>query len=1176
MYQAFYNLTGKPFRLSPDPAFFFPSRGHKRALAYLRYGLNQDEGFVVITGSPGTGKTTLAKILLKEMGETNIVVAHLTTTQLEADDMLRMVAASFGLRYEGLDKTGLLKSLEAFLLARARERKKALLVIDEAQNLPPRSLEELRMLSNLQVGDRSLLQIFLLGQEQFRQMLDEVALEQLKQRIIANYHLSPLGPDESQRYIESRLQQVGWNSDPGFAEIAFEQIHEYTEGVPRRINMLCDRIMLFGCMEELHAITGEVVQLVTKELDEEVSGKVDYEEPEVSPKQSSAAAKKAERPEPEPQARPSRTEKAVPQQRRAVYEKEADDLDIDFSFGSDDMSDGELVAAVKSNADKRAEILRKKTNKPVKQDEAGKHDTSAGNTVRKPRQSSVEVETPQGPAEYSDRDLFRVIPGGKPQPSINPSSRVAAQARVDNTPSNEDVKLRRVLRLVLAFHRSPSRFPGLDNPEQPLPEGITELLELAIAEDEVLTKVSPAAVMGISPVMLRAAVRFFVRRALFIANGDHHRVLGVPPNAPLTLIEKHYDLLMRLLRQDKQRGSAESVNRVGQAYEVLSRTDRHAAKRPGSKPLETPVEDSSEELVIDFDALDAQREPASFGAKPNELFSPELGVSRKRMKYASQAAVLGFGVLVFILGLYIVQLEDPVDGVDSATAAMVDQKAVLPAEPMTKPSEPEISAGRKNLQFGDGSDASESVEENVQFSEKEMDAIRKELLERAAKVEGQDSLEKAEMKIAAETFENVLENASDKPRQQAQQKPQRPEAEAINSDQDPVKAEVQEEPVPVETQNRPKKLAFSEVASRSASSSRIMQNVSEQERVSTASTLRQSKQQLEKEKEVETQALIAPEPLTQEPLIQEPIVAQDPIQSPQSAAAEAGFAQERVQEPVQVANVAEPAPFTPVRVSPDELLLVVDGLLDGYESGDIAKLMEYFDDSARTNNRINAKGIRSDYEELFSSSSSRRMTISSLKWKIEGDSARGVGEFLAKINPINSTNSQQFKGDVTVQVQKNLDGIKITRLYFTNQTVSTVSRLPEAEAVAAKVPANPVQKQDLQQMLNTFVHAYAKGDLEKLMTLFASNAQTNDQNTLAGIRNDHEKLFSGTSLRQISIKSVKWTLKDSEATGEGWFQVKLQTSGSAKVNTVKGRIRISAKKGSSGTQITQMFHSVDQ
>ena len=137
------------------------------------------------------------------------------------------------------------------------------------------------MLSNLQVGDKALVQTFLLGQAQFRQMLDHPDLEQLRQRVIANYHLSPLAPDECQRYIESRMHQVGWDDDPHFAEVAYEMIHEYTEGIPRRINMLCDRILLYSCMEELHDITGEVVTLVIEELENEISGKLVSPEVEI-------------------------------------------------------------------------------------------------------------------------------------------------------------------------------------------------------------------------------------------------------------------------------------------------------------------------------------------------------------------------------------------------------------------------------------------------------------------------------------------------------------------------------------------------------------------------------------------------------------------------------------------------------------------------------------------------------------------------------------------------------------------------------------------------------------------------------------------------------------------------------------------------------------------------------
>ncbi len=271
MYEAFYKLSAKPFQLSPDPRFFFGSRAHKRAMSYLRYGLTQGEGFIVITGDIGTGKTTLVRTLFEELSQENIVAAQLVTTQLDADDMLRMVAASFGLEQEGVSKATLLKNLEAFLVARTREGKRVLLVVDEVQNLPRRTLEELRMLSNFQIGERALLQSFLLGQEEFREILQSDGMEQLRQRVIAASHLSPLGRDETKAYIEHRLQLVGWKNDPHFTDEAFEEIHHYTDGIPRRINTLCDRMLLFGFLEEAHEINANTVRYVTDELLQETS-----------------------------------------------------------------------------------------------------------------------------------------------------------------------------------------------------------------------------------------------------------------------------------------------------------------------------------------------------------------------------------------------------------------------------------------------------------------------------------------------------------------------------------------------------------------------------------------------------------------------------------------------------------------------------------------------------------------------------------------------------------------------------------------------------------------------------------------------------------------------------------------------------------------------------------------
>ena len=181
MYEDYYGLSGKPFQLNPDPAFFFGSRGHKRAFAYLQYGVHQSEGFIVITGEIGTGKTTLVRSLFENLDRNRLVAAQIVSTQLDADDMLRSVAIAFGLPIKAVDKASLLASLEAFLCQLAVARKRALLVVDEAQNLTPRAIEELRMLSNFQLGDQALLQSFLVGQPELRTMMQGPDMQQLRQ-----------------------------------------------------------------------------------------------------------------------------------------------------------------------------------------------------------------------------------------------------------------------------------------------------------------------------------------------------------------------------------------------------------------------------------------------------------------------------------------------------------------------------------------------------------------------------------------------------------------------------------------------------------------------------------------------------------------------------------------------------------------------------------------------------------------------------------------------------------------------------------------------------------------------------------------------------------------------------------------------------------------------------------
>lgn len=272
MYDEFYRLSGKPFQLTPDQRFFFDSQVHHRAMAYLRYGLAQGEGFIVITGGIGTGKTMLVRQLFGELEKRNVMAAQLVTTQVGPEDMLRMVCASFGLAHEGMNKATLLHNLEAIARARFGEGKHILLVVDEAQNLPARSLEELRMLANFQVEGRSLFQSFLLGQDELRRTLQEPGMEQVRQRVIASHHLDPLSAEETRGYIEFRLRRVGWKDDPALDAGLFPAVHEFTGGVPRRINALCDRLCLYGCIEEKHALGVDDLSLVIAEMRKEMGG----------------------------------------------------------------------------------------------------------------------------------------------------------------------------------------------------------------------------------------------------------------------------------------------------------------------------------------------------------------------------------------------------------------------------------------------------------------------------------------------------------------------------------------------------------------------------------------------------------------------------------------------------------------------------------------------------------------------------------------------------------------------------------------------------------------------------------------------------------------------------------------------------------------------------------------
>ncbi|MEM7482137.1 MAG: AAA family ATPase [Acidobacteriota bacterium] len=245
MYNDFYGFREAPFNITPDPRFLFFSERHREAFNHLLFGIHQRKGFIQLTGEVGAGKTTLSRALLEELDET-YRTALILNPVMTGNQLLRSILRELGFSVGRIDRVSSMEFLNSFLLEQVHAGNDVVLLIDEAQDMSPDLLEQVRLLSNLETDQRKLLQIVLIGQPELREKLNARKLRQLRQRITVRYHLEPLDLDETDQYIRYRMQVAGANSRPTFSRWALRRIHRYSQGIPRLVNAVCDKTLLCG------------------------------------------------------------------------------------------------------------------------------------------------------------------------------------------------------------------------------------------------------------------------------------------------------------------------------------------------------------------------------------------------------------------------------------------------------------------------------------------------------------------------------------------------------------------------------------------------------------------------------------------------------------------------------------------------------------------------------------------------------------------------------------------------------------------------------------------------------------------------------------------------------------------------------------------------------------------